>query len=106
MFFYNLYIDKKVILPLFYLNDIDSDNNINNDIIRFDSLFNKYNIEIFNGNNINLIYSTYLLHIRNNNILIDYSTEKKIKNQIIFSNLIKRYLKCNKITFLIITKLF
>ncbi len=31
--------------------------------------------------------------------------EKKIKNQIIFSSFIKKYLKCNKITFLIITEL-
>jgi hypothetical protein len=31
--------------------------------------------------------------------------ENKIKNKVIFNNLIKNYLKCNKITFLIITKL-
>jgi hypothetical protein len=105
MFFYNLYIEKKVILPLFYLNDINTNENENNNIIYFDSLFNKYNIEVFNGNNINLIYNTYLLNIKNNDILIDNLTEKKIKNQIIYYNLVKKYLKCNKITFLIMTEL-
>jgi hypothetical protein len=108
LFFYNLYIEKKVILPIFFLNDRDKDNEElkqGKNLIFFDSLFNKYNIEIFNGNRINLIYNTYILNIKNNQILIDNSTEKKIKNQVIFYNLMKKYLKCNKITFLIITEL-
>jgi hypothetical protein len=108
MFFYNLYIEKKVILPIFYLNDINIETNENlkkkNDIY-FDSLFSKYNIEIFNDNNINLICNTFILNLRNNGILIDNFIEKKIKNQIIFYTLKKKYLKCNKITFLIMTEL-
>jgi len=107
IFFYNLYIEKKVILPLFYLNDknIEYNNNKENKNICFDSLFNKYNIEIFNDNNINYIYNTYIFNIKNNNILIDSLIEKKIKNQIIYYTLKKKYLKCNKITFLIMTEL-
>ena len=107
IFLYNLYIEKKIILPICYLNDIDIENNENNEIklISFDSLFNRYNIEIFNGNNINLVYNTYIFNIKNNKILIDNLIEKKIKNQVIFYNLMKKYLKCNKITFLIMTEL-
>jgi len=109
LFFYNLYMEKKIILPIFFLNDIDKEEIILNkntkEIISFDSLFNKYNIEIFNDNNINLIYNTYIYNIKNNKILIDALIEKKIKNQVIFNILIKKYLKCNKITFLIITEL-
>ena len=111
LFFYNIYIEKKVILPLFFLNDLNKDleevNNSNNNsnLIYFNSLYNKYNIELFNGNNLSLIYNTYIYYIKNNKILIDDLIEKKIKNQIIFYNLIKKYLKCNKITFLIITEL-
>jgi hypothetical protein len=51
------------------------------------------------------MYNTYIFNIKNNNILIDDLIEKKIKNQIIYYNLVKKYLKCNKITFLIITEL-
>jgi hypothetical protein len=116
LFFYNLYIEKKIILPIFYLNDltinVQEDDEINDsdvdnikEYVSFDSLYNKYNIEIFNGNNINLIYNTFIYDIYNNGILLENSIEKKIKNQVIFNNLIKNYLKCNKITFLIITKL-
>ena len=103
LFFYNIYVEKKMILPLFFLND-SKDSNLQN-LISFNSLFSLYNIEIFNGNNINLAYNTYISHIRNNGILFDDFIEKKIKKQIIFYNLIKKYLKCNKITFLIITEL-
>jgi hypothetical protein len=98
-------------LPICYLNDIDKDNEETNQVkkiknlVYFDSLYNKYNIEIFNGNNINLIYNTYIFDIKSNKIHIDDLVEKKIKNQIIFYNLMKKYLKCNKITFLIITEL-
>jgi hypothetical protein len=105
MFFYNIYIEKKIILPIFYLNDISVENDNEKNIIKFDSLFTKYNVEIFNDNHINLIYNTYIFDIKNNNILIDDLIEKKIKNQIIFYNLKKKYLKCNKITFLIMTEL-
>jgi len=106
LFLYNIYIEKKIILPLFFLNDLNKNvEEINNNSIYFNSLYNKYNIEIFNGNNINLTYNTYISYIKNNKILIDVLIEKKIKNQIIFYNLIKKYLKCNKITFLIITEL-
>jgi len=111
LFFYNLYKEKKIILPVCYLNDIDKDNEETNQVkkiknlVYFDSLYNKYNIEIFNGNNINLIYNTYIFNIKSNKIYIDDLVEKKIKNQIIFYNLMKKYLKFNKITFLIITDL-
>jgi hypothetical protein len=111
LFFYNLYKEKKIILPICYLNDIDKDNEEINQVkkiknlVYFDSLYNKYNIEIFNGNNINLIYNTYIFNIKNNKISIDDLVEKKVKNQIIFHNIMKKYLKCNKITFLIITEL-
>jgi hypothetical protein len=107
IFLYNLYIEKKIILPICYLNDIDIENNENNEnkLISFDSLFNRYNIEIFNDNNINLAYNTYIFNIKNNKILIDDSIEKKIKNKIIFNNLVNKYLKCNKITYLIMTEL-
>jgi hypothetical protein len=114
-FFYNLYIEKKVILPLLYLNDRDNDENLNEnedvdenlntDIICFNSLYNRYNIEIFNGNDINLDYNTYINDLKNNNIIIDSLIERKIKNKVIYYNLVKKYLKCNKITFLIITEL-
>jgi hypothetical protein len=109
LFFYNLYIEKKIILPIFFLNDKNNEDlnkeKKNKDLVYFDSLFNQYNIEIFNDNKINLIYNTYIFNIKNSQISIDNLVEKKIKNQIIFNNLIKKYLKCNKITFLIITEL-
>jgi hypothetical protein len=122
LFFYNLYLEKKVILPLFYLNDInieeeeeeeeedehnDENQQDNNKKIAlvFNSLYNKYIIEVFNDNKINLEYNNYIYNFKNSEILIDDSIERKIKNQVIFNNLIKQYLKCNKITFLIITKL-
>jgi hypothetical protein len=72
MFFYNIYIEKKIILPIFYLNDISVENDNEKNIIKFDSLFTKYNVEIFNDNHINLIYNTYIFDIKNNNILIYY----------------------------------
>jgi len=111
LFFYNIYVEKKIILPLFFLNDLNKElEEINNkenkeNLIFLNSLYNKYNTELFNGNNIYLMYNTYIYYIKNNKILIDDLIEKKIKNQIIFYNLIKKYLKCNKITFLIITEL-
>jgi hypothetical protein len=113
LFFFNIYIEKKMILPLFYLNDLNKnleknyEENSDNikDLLYFNSLYNKYNIELFNDNNINLTYNTFIYYIKNNKILVEDLIEKKIKNQIIFSNLIKKYLKCNKITFLIITEL-
>jgi hypothetical protein len=113
LFFYNLYIERKIILPIIYLNDliinVQEEDDINDSNIKesisFDSLYNKYNIEIFNGNNINLIYNTFIYDIYTSGILLENSIEKKIKNQVIFNTLIKNYLKCNKITFLIITKL-
>jgi len=121
-FFYNLYLEKKMILPIFYLNDKDENENENENIdeiikeedkteedkdpvISFNSLYNRYNIEIFNDNNINLIYNTLIYDLKDNAINIDISTENQIKNQIIFYHLIKKYLKCNKITFLIMTEL-
>jgi hypothetical protein len=111
LFFYNIYIEKKIILPLFFLNDLNKDlekiNNSENkdNLIYFNSLYNKYNIEMFNDNNISIMYNTYIYYIKNNKILEDVLIENKIKTQIIFYNLIKKYLKCNKITFLIITEL-
>jgi hypothetical protein len=119
-FFYNLYLEKKLILPLFYLNDKDENKDENTDeiikeeekieddkniVISFNSLYNRYNTEIFNDNNINLIYNTLIYDLKDNEINIDISTENQIKNQIIFYHLIKKYLKCNKITFLIMTEL-
>lgn len=115
LFLYNLYVEKKVILPLFFLNDknesdivvIDKNaSQIENvkELIYFNSLYNRYNIEIFN-NNIHLIYNTYIYNLKNNKISVDNVLEKKIKTQIIYYNLIKKYLKCNKITFLILTEL-
>lgn len=118
LFLYNIYVERKVNIPIFYLNDRNETeediarkeemhtNQIENvkDLIYFDSLFNRYNIEVFN-NNIHSMYSTYIYNIKNEKILIDVSLEKKIKNQIIFYSLIKKYLKCNKITFLILTEL-
>jgi hypothetical protein len=98
-----MYIEKKVIIPILYLNDINGDNYNNH--LYFDSLFNKYNLEIFNNNNIDIMYNNYITDIKDNSILIDNLIEKKIKSQMIFNILIKKYLKCNKITFLIITEL-
>jgi len=109
LFLYNIYVEKKMILPLFFLNDFNIDEECAiegvKNLVYFNSLFNAYNVEAFNGNNINLTYNTLIYYIRNNKILIDDLIEKKIKNQIIFYNIVKKYLKCNKITFLIITKL-
>jgi hypothetical protein len=76
IFFYNLYIEKNIIIPIFFLNDIDMDkkneeyNNVKNlnSLIYFDSLFNRYNVEIFNNNNINVIYNTYISNIKNDEI--------------------------------------
>jgi hypothetical protein len=123
LFFYNLYLEKKLILPIFYLNDKDIDIDIDETvkeedkkeedkkeenkepILYFNSLYNRYNIEIFNGNNINLTYNTLIYNLKDNEVIIDSEIENQIKNQIIFYNLIKKYLKCNKITFLIMTEL-
>src|ERR1700759_4028723 len=119
LFFHNLYLEKKLILPVFYLNDKDIE--MNEDFIKeeekeeeedkkkvdkdpvlyFNSLYNRYNIEIFNDNNINLTYNTLIYNLKDNEVIIDTLIENKIKNQIIFYNLLKKYLKCNKITFLI-----
>jgi hypothetical protein len=117
LFFYNIYVEEKIIIPLFYLNErskyveeeddteTDSINHISNvrNLITFDSLYEKFNIEVFR-NNIDLMY-TYIYNLKNNNEDIDESIEKKIKTQVIYYNFIKKYLKCNKVTFLIITKL-
>src|SRR6202012_5413351 len=73
LFFYNLYLEKKLILPVFYLNDkdIEMDENlikeeeeeeegedkkkeVKDPVLYFNSLYNRYNVEIFNDNNINL----------------------------------------------------
>jgi hypothetical protein len=111
LFLYNIYIEKKIILPIFYLNEKEIEENDSNkvddikNLISFNSLFNRYNIEIYRNNNINLIYNTYLYSIKNDNIILDSLVEKKIKNQVIFNYLIKNYLKCNKITFLVLTEL-
>jgi len=115
LFFYNIYVEEKIIVPLFYLNerngnedadeDTDTINHINNvrNLITFNSLYEKFNIEIFQ-NNIDLMY-TYIYNLKNNNDEIDASIEKKIRAQIISYNIIKKFLKCNKATYLIITKL-
>jgi len=114
LFFYNLYLEKKLILPIFYLNDKDIDmDEIKEEeegvdkepLLYFNSLYNRYNIEIFNGNNINLTYNTLIYNLKDNEVIIDSVIENQIKTQIIFYNLIKKYLKCNKITFLIMTEL-
>jgi len=116
LFFYNLYLEKKIILPIFYLNDKDVDmeeiikeednkEEEKNPILFFNSLYNRYNVEIFNDNNINLAYNTLIYNLKDNEIDIDTLTENQIKNQVIFYHLIKKYLKCNKITFLIMTEL-
>jgi len=116
-------VEEKIIVPLFYLNekdkesvldqdqdndeeDTDTINHINNvrNLITFNSLYERFNIEAF-SNNVNLIYNTYIYNLRNNELEIDESTEKKIKSQIIFNNFLKKYLKCNIITFLIMTEL-
>jgi hypothetical protein len=123
MFFYNFYIDEKIMLPTTYLNDsntldIDTlyfEKNINNEdekkdiittnIVSFNSLYNDYCNYIFK-NEINLIYNDYIYLIKKNKILFDANiVENKIKHQIIFYFLVKKFLKCNKITFLILTKL-
>ena len=115
LFLYNLYVENKVILPLFFLNDKNEadivvlDKNASQvkhvkELIYFNSLFNRYNIEIFN-NNVHLTYNTFIYNLKNNKILIDNILEKKIKRQVIHHNLIKKYLKCNKITYLILTEL-
>jgi hypothetical protein len=119
LFFYNIYIEKKIFLPIFYLNEVDieeeeeeeeeideeNENIAINNNITFNSLYNKYYTEIFNGNNINLEYNTCIYEIESNNRLIERSLENKIKNRVIYYNLLKKYLKCNKITFLIVTEL-
>jgi hypothetical protein len=74
-------------------------------LINFNSLYNRYNIEIYNDNNINLIYNNYINNIKYRKVELDSSIENKIKNQLIFYFIIKKYLKCNKITFLILTEL-
>jgi len=88
LFLYNIYVEKKMILPLFFLNDFNIDEECAiegvKNLVYFNSLFNAYNVEAFNGNNINLTYNTLIYYIRNNKILIDDLIEKKIKNQIIF----------------------
>jgi hypothetical protein len=118
LFFYNLYLEKKIIIPLLYLNDKDIEESEievfkkekekekeKEPLLFFNSLYNRYNIEIFNDNNINLTYNTFIYNLKDNEVIIDSLTENQIKNQIIFNILIKKYLKCNKITFLIMTEL-